>query len=189
MKLVFGLGNPEENYTLTRHNVGFHVLDAYAELHKVDFQLKGKFRAYVAEHSISGEKVLLAKPTTYYNLVGESLRCFIDFYKFAPQDILIAHDDLALTFGMIRARVGGSDAGNNGIKSVNQHGGTETNRLRIGIATEQRALMGDVDFVLGRFSTDEAKLLHESITPKAIEMIETFLAGRHEPTSHTITHH
>jgi len=189
MKLVFGLGNPEEKYNDTRHNIGFFLIDAYADNHEASFQLKGKFRALVAECSVAGEKVLLAKPTTYYNLVGESLHAIMDFYKLTASDILIVHDDLALLFGMVRARVGGTDAGNNGIKSINQHGGDETNRLRIGIGTDMRAIMGDVDFVLGRFTKEELEVIQKSISPKAVEMIDTFLAGEHQPTSHTISHH
>jgi PTH1 family peptidyl-tRNA hydrolase len=189
MKLIFCLGNPEEKYSGTRHNVGFFVADVFAKEHKAEFQLKGKFRAQLAEISVHGEKVLIAKPTTYYNLVGESMRSLIDFYKLEPSDILIVHDELALPFGTVRARIGGSDAGSNGIKSINQHGGQDTNRLRVGIASEMRAVMGDVDFVLGRFNADEQKLLASSIAPKAIELIGIFVADQHEPTSHTITHH
>ena len=185
MKLILGLGNPEQKYTGTRHNIGFATLDAYAATHEVPFNLKEKFRASIAE--VPGEeKVLLVKPTTYYNLVGESLRLITDFYKVSPNDILIVHDELSLPFGTIRARLGGSDAGNNGIKSVNAHGGTDTARLRVGISSELRARMGDVDFVLGMFSKDEQAALDESIIPKCLDMIDDFIAGQHEPTSHTL---
>lgn len=186
MKLLFGLGNPEETYTGTRHNVGFALMDAQARKHQAEFQLKNKFKALVAEYSEAEEKVLLVKPVTYYNQVGQSLHAIADFYKLDPSDVLVVHDDLALPLGVLRSRIGGSDAGNNGIKSVNQHGGETTNRLRIGIATEKRQLVGDSDFVLGRFSNEETQLLAETITPKAIELMEAFIASQHEPTSHTL---
>ncbi len=148
MKLIIGLGNPEEKYKNTRHNIGFRVLTEYAEKKDVEFALKDKFRACIAELTIDGEKVILAKPTTYYNLVGEAARLITDFYKIAPADILVVHDELALPFGTIRTRIGGSDAGNNGVKSMTQHLGPDTARLRVGVYNELRERMDDADFVL-----------------------------------------
>ncbi|HRF28721.1 MAG TPA: aminoacyl-tRNA hydrolase [Candidatus Saccharibacteria bacterium] len=183
MKIVFGLGNPEQQYDGTRHNVGFAVLDEYAAKNGVSFQAKEKFHADIAEFTISGEKVLLVKPATYYNLVGQSLRAIADFYKVEPEDILIVHDDLALPFGTVRTRIGGSDAGNNGIKSVNQHGMEQTNRVRIGIATEQRALLGDSDFVLAKFTAEERKVL-SVMQQKIAELVDDFLAGNFNHATH-----
>lgn len=186
MKLVFCLGNPEEKYNGTRHNVGFFLGNLLANNRAVEFQLKDKFSAKIAEYVSEGEKVLVAKPVTYYNLVGQSMRSLMDFYKLESDDVLIVHDELDLPFGTVRTRVGGSDAGNNGIKSVNQHGGEETNRLRIGVANPQRSVMGDANFVLGKFSSEEETVLHESVAPKALELIDAFIAGDHEATSHTL---
>ncbi|HEY1085253.1 MAG TPA: aminoacyl-tRNA hydrolase [Candidatus Saccharimonadales bacterium] len=183
MKLIFALGNPEKRYEQTRHNIGFEIIDAYAREHNASFQQKDKFKAEVAEVVVHGEKILLVKPTTYYNEVGESLRPLMDFYKVTPENTLIIHDDLALPFGTVRSRIGGSDAGNNGIKSINQHGGEQSNRLRIGIASSQRAVMGDVNFVLARFSLDETTQLTKIIVPGAIELVQSFLAGSFAPHS------
>lgn len=185
MKLIFGLGNPDERYVGTRHNVGFSVLDAFAASHGTHFVQKDKFRALVGEFS-SAEKILLIKPTTYYNLVGESLRALMDFYKLAPEDILVVHDELALPFGTVRTRIGGSDAGNNGVKSINLHGGTQTVRLRIGVGNEQRAIMGDTDFVLGKFTQQEAETLTSKVLPATVGIIEDFIAQRHEATTHVL---
>src|SRR5262245_23994552 len=102
MKLVIGLSNSEPKYSGTRHNVGFSVLDAYATEKGAGFQAKDKFKALIAETTVDGEKVLLVKPTTYYNLSGETGRLLADFYKIAPEDILIIHDELALPFSTIR---------------------------------------------------------------------------------------
>lgn len=187
MKLVFCLGNPEEKYNGTRHNVGFFLGDLLAHHQGSTFQAKDKFRAHVAEYATDGEKVIVAKPSTYYNLVGEGMRSIMDFYKIAPEDVLIVHDELDLPFGTVRTRIGGSDAGNNGIKSINQHGGEGTNRLRIGVANPQRSVMGDVNFVLGKLSSEEEKVLHESVAPKALELIEAFVIGEHEATSHKVS--
>lgn len=186
MKLIIGLGNPEQRYEKTRHNIGWRLLDMLADAHGVDFQPKDKFKALVAELSIDGDKILLVKPTTYYNLSGESCRSVADFYKIADEDTLVVHDELALDFGIIRARVGGSDAGNNGIKSINQHGGGQTNRLRVGIGSPQRELVGDTDFVISVFSKDEEKVLQETILPKALELVDDFISGAHQITSHTL---
>jgi peptidyl-tRNA hydrolase, PTH1 family len=183
MKVIIGLGNPEDKYTGTRHNVGFFVLDRFAAEHEVQFQQKAKFKAQVGEMQSDGEKVLLVKPTTFYNNVGESYRAVIDFYNAAPEDVLVIADDLALPFGTLRTRGGGSDAGNNGIKSINAHGGEGTNRLRIGISNELRTHIGDVDFVLSKFSKPEAEALSDMM-PRVLAVITSFLEGSFETTTH-----
>jgi PTH1 family peptidyl-tRNA hydrolase len=184
MKLIFGLGNPGKQYAGTRHNVGFDTLESFGLKQVSAFILKDKFKAEVAEVSLNGEKLLLVRPHTFYNLVGESLRAVMDFYKIAPEDCLVIHDELALPFGMVRVREGGSDAGNNGIKSVNQYGGEATMRLRVGVSNEHRTLIGDTDFVLGRFSEDERSRLARDIQPTLHSLIEDFAAGKLHVTSH-----
>lgn len=183
MKVIIGLGNPEDKYTGTRHNVGFSVLDHFAAEHNLEFQPKAKFKALVAEMQSEGEKILLVKPTTFYNSVGESYRAVIDFYNISPDDVLIIADDLALPFGTLRTRGGGSDAGNNGIKSINAHGGQDTNRLRIGISNELRAHIADVDFVLSKFSKAEVEVLTD-LMPRVLAVIASFLEGTFETTTH-----
>lgn len=184
MKLVFGLGNPGTKFEGTRHNVGFLMLDSFVKEQGGTFSDKPKFFADIAELSTSGEKVLLVKPQTFYNEVGRAYRAICDFYKVEPSDTLIVHDELALPFGTVRIREGGSDAGNNGIKSVNQYGGEGSMRLRVGVSNDARALIGDVDFVLGRLSQDETKLLHESVVPRIHGLIEDFIKGALSVSSH-----
>lgn len=186
MKLIFGLGNPGPDYAGTRHNIGFLTLEALADECGVTFNEKGKFKAFVAECQLDDEKVLLVKPTTFYNLAGESYRAICDFYKLTPEATLIVHDELALPFGTVRARQGGTDAGNNGIKSVNQHGGEASKRLRVGIANDKRQLIGDTDFVLGRFTGEEAAALKDTILPKLVHMSREFATGNHPHTSHKL---
>jgi PTH1 family peptidyl-tRNA hydrolase len=180
MKLIIGLGNPELRYDGTRHNVGFAVLDAFAKIKSAVWQHKSKFRADIAE--LPDKSALLVKPTTYYNLVGESVRSLADFYKIPPEDILIIHDELALPFGTLRTRYKGSDAGNKGIKSLNTHLGTTTKRLRIGTDNELSAFMDASDFVLARFTPAERQQLATSLLPHAAAQIEKFLDGSFEPT-------
>ncbi len=184
MKLVFGLGNPGKQYAGTRHNIGFDVLDDAGLKYVVGFVRKDKFKAEVAELTIAGHKVLFARPQTFYNQVGESYRAICDFYKLEPEDTLVIHDELSLPFGTVRVREGGSDAGNNGVKSVNQHGGTESMRIRVGVANEDRQLIGDTDFVLGRLKADEAQRLRTDIMPTLHSLIEQFAAGNLSVTSH-----
>lgn len=186
MKIVLGLGNPGDKFAGTRHNTGFLTLDAFANEQGTEFKDTPKFFAQVAETSLDGEKILLVKPQTFYNDSGRSYRAIVDFYKVDPHDTLIIHDELALPFGTIRSRLGGSDAGNNGIKSVNQHGGEASARLRVGIANEQRVVMGDVDFVLGRFSKDEHESLESVLLPKLLECIHEFARDNHLHTSFTL---
>jgi PTH1 family peptidyl-tRNA hydrolase len=186
MKLIIGLGNPEEKYSNTRHNIGFAVLDEFAKKNSLAFQAKDRFKANITETTVAGEKVILVKPTTYYNLVGESGRLVADFYKINPEDILIVHDELALPFGIVRTRLSGGAAGNNGIKSIIEHIHHDTPRLRIGIYNDLAGQIPDADFVLGKFGKSEAEHLQKTILPKAIELIDTFINGNHAPDSHTL---
>jgi PTH1 family peptidyl-tRNA hydrolase len=187
MKLIFAQGNTGTDFAATRHNVGFMVLDTFAKHKETSFKAKPKFFADIAELSVKGEKVLLVKPTTFYNETGKSARALVDFYKLdSATDILVIHDDLALPFGTLRTREKGSDAGNNGIKSLNAHLGPKYARLRVGIYNELRDKIPDVDFVLSRFSADETKKLQETIIPKALELIDAFITDTHQNTSHTI---
>lgn len=177
MKLIVGLGNPEKKYDGTRHNVGFATVDAFAKEQGAQWQHKSKFKALVAE--LPDKSALLVKPTTYYNLVGESVRALADFYKILPEDILIIHDELDLPFGTIRTREKGSGAGNNGIKSLNAHLGHTTKRLRIGTKNELTEHMDAADFVLSKFTPDE-KLKLPEIIKNAHQIIDGFLSDSFE---------
>lgn len=191
MRLIFALGNPGSQYTKTRHNIGWLVLDAFTNNQKAgDFQPKPKFFAEMAEFSYesndSAEKVILAKPTTFYNETGKSARALMDFYKLSLDDILIIHDDTMLDFGKIRVRRGGRHAGNNGLKSLHQHIGSDFWHVRIGTDALIRRQIGDTDFVLSKFNRDEQLVLQESILPKASQIISDFIADKLEPTSYSL---
>lgn len=183
MKLIFAQGNPGSEFRGTRHNVGFALLDAYAAAKNVDFAEKTKFHAYIAEFTEADEKVLLVKPTTYYNDTGISARALVDFYKLDTADLLVLHDDLMLPLGTIRTRERGSDAGNNGIKSLNSHLGQNYKRARIGIWNELAERMDATAFVLGKFTADEQKTLVEQ-QPVITKIIDGFIQEKFEATSH-----
>lgn len=176
MKLIIGLGNPGNNYNGTRHNTGFMALDMFAAAHNLRWQQKDRFNALVAEGMVGGQKVLLAKPTLFYNLSGQAAQGIKQFYKIGNDDILIVHDELSLPLGTIRTRVGGSDAGNNGIKSISAAVGGDTVRLRIGIANEYSAKTDASDFVLSRFSAGEQPILKGCIKA-CLDMMAAFVDG------------
>ena len=183
MKLIIGLGNHEPKYNLTRHNVGFWCVDTYAHAHDLSWKHSDKFRADIAEFTQEGEKVLVAKPTTFYNLVGESARSVADFYKIEPDDILIIHDDLALPLGTIRTRRAGSDGGNNGLKSLQAHLGPDTYRLRVGIWTDVHERADKVDVVLGKLNREEQAILNRQVETIR-NLIDGFIAERLVVTTH-----
>jgi PTH1 family peptidyl-tRNA hydrolase len=187
MKIIFAQGNPGPDYTQSRHNVGFLILDSLADNLKSRWANKPRFHAITAEVNISGEKALLIKPTSFYNETGRSVREIINFYKLDPaSDLLVVHDDFALPFNTIRIRRSGSDAGNNGIKSINSHINSDYTRIRIGIWTELREQMDDAEFVLAKFNADESNQLNKKIIPKTIELINQFCNGTIESTSYKI---
>ena len=188
MKLIFAQGNPGTQYARTRHNVGFIMLDALADAAKAQWKPESKYKAEVAAIQLQGEKVLLVKPTTFYNETGLAARALVDFYKLTPsEDVLVIHDELALPFGTVRIREKGSDAGNNGIKSLNAHLGPDYARIRIGIWNELRDRMVDAAFVLSVFNKDEQTHLAEKITPTVLTLIDNFVAGTLEPASHKLS--
>ncbi|WP_394883250.1 aminoacyl-tRNA hydrolase [Clostridium baratii] len=160
MFLIVGLGNPEEKYNNTRHNIGFEAVDYIADKYNIDINRK-KFKGVYGEGFIGNEKVILMKPTTYMNLSGECIREVIDFYKLSNEDILVIYDDISLEVGRIRIRPKGSAGGHNGIKSIINHLGTdEFSRIKIGVGQPKGDL---VNHVLGKFSKEENEVLEESL--------------------------
>jgi PTH1 family peptidyl-tRNA hydrolase len=156
VKVVCGIGNPGREYTATRHNVGFRVVDRVARLVGAPDERK-KFSARVAEVPLDGEKVVLVKPETYVNLSGQSARAVLDFYKVEPAGLLVVADDVNLELGRIRIRGAGSSGGHNGLESIIQHLGTnQFPRLRVGIGRLGVGRGDLVPHVLGKYSPDEA---------------------------------
>lgn len=172
MKCIIGLGNPGKQYEMTRHNIGFRVMDALGKDLNADF--KPKFKAEFAMVNVKGEKVILLKPLTYMNLSGEAVRACLDFYDIDVDDILVIYDDMDLPVGQLRLREKGSAGGHNGIKSLIQHLHTQAfKRIRIGI--DKHPLMDRKDFVLSKFSKDEETVLKDSID-KAVSACRDFVS-------------
>ena len=163
MKLIVGLGNPGKQYAYTRHNVGFMVIDYLADKMgiKVD---KIKFKSILGQGFCGAEKVVLAKPQTYMNLSGEAVLDLAQWYKLAPEDILVIFDDMDLPVGNLRLRMKGGAGGHNGMKSIIYLLQSEDfPRLRLGIGRPENEMMESVDFVLSKFSDEEAKIMTEAI--------------------------
>lgn len=177
MKLIFALGNPGSMYAGSRHNTGFMAINALADKLGVKWSTAAKFNAMIAEKMVDGEKVILAKPTTYYNESGQAARAILDYHKMPFKNMLIVHDDLTLPFGTVRVRGQGGDAGNNGMKSINEHVEGDYTRIKIGIANDMTPLMNDADFVLAYFRKPEQDALEKTIIPHVIELIDDFIAG------------
>lgn len=186
MKIIFAQGNPGARYSSTRHNIGFTMLDHLANKWEVPFSKKPKFQAEIAQTTQANTPVLLVKPSTFYNETGLSARLLTDFYHLNPAtDFLVIHDDLALPFGTIRTRAKGSDAGNNGIKSLNTHLGPEYNRIRIGIYSSIHDHTDDADFVLSHFTAQEKEAI-PALYPQVETFIDQFIRGQLEFTKTAI---
>jgi peptidyl-tRNA hydrolase, PTH1 family len=163
-RLIVGLGNPGRDYAETRHNVGFMVLDRLAAAAGAIFRTEKKWQAEFATARVGGSDVWLCKPQTYMNLSGESVSAITGFYKIEPRDVLVVLDDLALPLGRLRLRESGSSGGQNGLKNILLHLGTQSvPRIRIGIGSG-----GDASgHVLGKFSPAERPAAEEAIATAA----------------------
>ncbi len=170
--LIAGLGNIGTEYVRTRHNIGFDVADAFARKHGAVFA-PGRL-ADTAACRLRGRQLLLIKPTTFMNLSGKAVRYWMDKEKIPAEQLLVITDDLALPLEVLRLRPGGSDAGHNGLKSIQEQIGTDRfPRLRFGIGN-QYPKGGQVDFVLGRWKDSEWPGVEEKIAA-SVEAIETFV--------------
>lgn len=172
MKLIVGLGNPGIEYQKTRHNAGFLLIDALCE--KLNLKLdKKKCKALYGIHYHKGEKIIIAKPQTYMNLSGESVSSLMHFYGIGVEDLIVAHDDLDLPLGKLRLRQKGSSGGQKGMESIIRILKTsDINRFRIGISHDRN--IETVDYVLGRFSPEEQKVLSEVLDKGSDAMIYAF---------------
>lgn len=169
--LIVGLGNIGNEYDGTRHNVGFRVVDALAEAQGATFQ--DKRYGFICKTRVKNAELLLLKPSTYMNLSGNAVRYWMQQEKIAIENVLIIVDDLSLPVGAIRMKQNGSDAGHNGLKHIAQMLSTQNyNRLKFGIGNDfPRG--GQVDFVLGKFSSEDNKVINEKV-PVACDAIKAF---------------
>jgi peptidyl-tRNA hydrolase, PTH1 family len=170
--LLVGLGNPGPRYADTRHNTGFRVVDRFAERHRVP-GFQRKFEAEFAQLDRFGERIYVLKPMTFMNRSGYSVRAALAFYKLQSVDVLVVHDELDLELGDLRLKMGGGEAGHNGLRSITEQLGTsEYARLRCGIGR----LSGDAgtstgaDYVLNAFPLADQPLV-EQLIEGAVEAI------------------
>jgi PTH1 family peptidyl-tRNA hydrolase len=174
--LIVGLGNIGKEYEDTRHNIGFMILDAFAKASNVVFDVNKRYGA-IAEIKLKNKQLILLKPYTYMNLSGNAVRYWLQKEKIEVENLLIVVDDFSLSFGTLRLKPKGSNAGHNGLEHIQATLGTmQYNRLRFGIGNDfpQGA---QINFVLNAFTGEEEKRLPERIEI-ACEMIKSFcLAG------------
>lgn len=172
MYIIAGLGNPTLQYEGTRHNVGFDVIDALSNQYQIAVTTR-KSRAYIGKGIIEGQKVILAKPQTYMNLSGESIRGLVDYYKIEWEDeLIIIYDDVSLPVGHIRIRKKGSAGGHNGIKNIISHLDPSFARIKIGVG-EKPKKYDLADYVLGHFTKEERVLMQDGYerAAKAVKLI------------------
>lgn len=174
MRLIVGLGNYGKKYAQTRHNVGFRVIDLLATRYNLGTG-RGDKRALTWDGQVSGKRVKLAKPMTFMNRSGESVRQLLDYYDIALANMLVIHDDLDTPFGILRLRQSGGHGGQNGLRSVIQHlGAKDFARLRFGIGRPP-GKMNPVDFVLQRFTSDD-DIRADELAGRAADAVEVWLS-------------
>lgn len=175
MYIIAGLGNPGKEYENTRHNIGFQAIDKLAEQENIGV-LEKKHKAVFGKGYVAGQKCILAKPQTFMNLSGESIRELIDYYKVDEKtQLIVIVDDICLDVGQIRVRKKGSAGGHNGLKNIISHLGHDSfNRIRIGVGEKPKGYEL-VDYVLGHFSKEEMKLMDDA-AKKAADAVRTIIA-------------
>lgn len=173
MKVIAGLGNPGQEYSQTRHNVGFILIDALADRLGITIWQE-KFSAQVGEGRIGSEKVLLVKPLTYMNNSGEAIGPLLRWYKLESEDLIVAHDDMDIPAGTMRLRRKGGSGGHNGIKSILEQVDEEFARVRIGIGRPEPGWTV-VNHVLAKFPAEDREKIDAAIAEllPAVECIAT----------------
>lgn len=174
MYLIVGLGNPEEDYSNTRHNMGFNTINKIAKEYNIEVNKK-KFKGLYGTGLIENEKVILLKPQTFMNLSGESVKEVVDFYKIENDDIIVIYDDMDVELGTIKIRKKGGPGSHNGMKSVVQYLGTDFARIRVGIGKPE-----DNDFiryVIGPIPKEEKEIFDKSTTTAKEAVIEIIKKG------------
>lgn len=183
MYIIAGLGNPTKEYDKTRHNVGFSVIDVLADRYRIDVSEK-KHKALCGRGVIEGQKVLLLKPQTFMNLSGESIRAAADYYKIAPEEMIVIYDDISLDPGQLRIRLKGSAGGHNGIKNIIANLGTQDfPRIKVGVGAKPPR-MDLADYVLSRFGAGEQKLMEEAFGEAAEAAVMMMTDGAERAMNH-----
>jgi peptidyl-tRNA hydrolase, PTH1 family len=175
MRLVVGLGNPGARYARNRHNIGFMAVDAIARRHGIG-AFRNRFKGELAEGAIAGERRLLLKPQTFMNASGEAVLAAMSFYKIAPEDIVVIHDEIDLRDGKVRVKRGGGNAGHNGLRSIDALIGRDYWRVRIGVGHPGVKELVQ-PYVLQNFFTEEVTEWVEPLIDAVAETIPLLLSG------------
>lgn len=176
LKLFIGLGNPGDKYAANRHNAGFMCLNRLADLSDIAWQNKPDFKSQFAQTDIGGARIMLIKPQTYVNLSGEALAAVADFYKLAPGDIYVIHDEIRHPFGTIEVCRRHEHFGHNGLKSIKNFLKGELQLIRVGIGPKRPEQISLSDFVLADFTANELEKL-PSVTKEVCSLIGEAGAG------------
>lgn len=180
--IIIGLGNPGAEYDMTRHNIGFMVLDTFASANNFGPWIPhAKLKGLVSEATLGQTKVILLKPQTFMNESGQAAQALAHFYKIDGADIVAVYDELSIPFGQIRTRIGGQAAGHNGVKSLIAHLGADFGRVRVGIKNEISEKADASSFVLGKFTKEEQAQLEPLIT-ETCGLLTEFIYGGTLPT-------
>ena len=176
MYLIVGLGNPEQDYSNTRHNMGFNTINKIAKQYNIEIKQK-KFKGLYGKGIIENEKVILLKPQTYMNLSGESIKEVVDFYKIEPSKIIVIYDDIDIMPGIIKIRKKGGAGSHNGMKSViHELQTTEFPRIRVGIGCpDDKSNL--INYVIGAIPEEEKVLLDKGTTLAKEALIEIISNG------------
>jgi PTH1 family peptidyl-tRNA hydrolase len=173
VKIIVGLGNPGTQYRLSRHNIGFQVLDRIAQINHISIRTK-RFRSLYGSGWIDLQQVVLSKPMTFMNRSGEAVKKAADFFNLGREDLVVVHDDLDLPFGRLRFKRRGGDGGHQGVRSIIERmGGNNFLRLKVGIGRPPQD-MDSADYVLDVFDRVEQSLL-DQILSQAAESLKVML--------------
>lgn len=176
MKLIAGLGNPGIKYQLSRHNIGFLVLEALAEKQGIEIRQK-KLGSFLGKGTLSGTTVIMAKPQTFMNLSGEAVKKLLGYFKIDLSDLIVIHDDLDLPFESIRIKEGGGHGGHKGLISIiDSLGSSDFIRIRLGIGKPERKEMVD-GYVLEHFTNDQMKVLPDILARVCDAVVEVISSG------------
>ena len=173
MLLLVGLGNPNPNNSNNRHNVGFSVIDAINAKFKLSKQ-KPKFKGLLTTGKIDEQKIFAIKPLTFMNSSGICIKELIEYFKIEAKNVFVFHDDMDVDLGKVKVKFGGSNAGHNGIESIDKNIGKQYSRIRIGIGRPKNNSTG-ADHVLNNFSNDEKQSI-EKVAKNIIESLSVLIS-------------
>ena len=183
MLLFVGLGNPTPNSENNRHNIGFKIIDAINQKFSLSKQ-KPKFKGLLTTGNIKEEKVYAIKPLTFMNNSGICIRELLEYFKIDSENVIVFHDDLDVEFGKIKAKFGGSDAGHNGVASIDKFIGKDYSRVRIGIGKPKEKISA-ADYVLNDFNEEEKENL-EKITDNIVDSLSILIDKKLDLFSSTV---